>query len=404
MPVARFSALAVSAIVFSSLLIAPAAASAADTARPAVGVVNAAYDQSSARQVILNKTNAARVAAGLAPVSGDASLDAVAQSCSQTQAANNAMAHCTGFQNKYPGGWTSAAENVAMGQSVEAVVDAWLNSPGHRANILRPDATHLGIGYALSSSGRPFYTQNFATYPASVRAASGPRYYRTAYDGSIWRVEGTSVKALSYQDWKAAGFPAWQNAPTDYVRYPWSSSISAVTFFGQNPAQWVWKHLDYSSWSAAGRPNPRTAGWIEGSSIHQWSTGSELFLRDIGGVVHRLDYREWQATGFRGYERKANQGFVKLSWDASGTVAFLCDIAGGKGTRVDYRSWAGEGAPSPLSVSRTPGDVVWRGSGSQLHYWGPVADLVLSYRQWQAMGSPAPSDATVAAARSATCS
>ena len=123
------------------------------------------WDESSVRRHILDATNEARAEAGLPTVSADQALDDVAQTCSQTQAANDVMAHCTGFQTRYPPGWTAAAENVAFGYSVESVVDGWMNSPGHRANILRTDATHLGIGYAISSQGRPYYTQNFATYP-----------------------------------------------------------------------------------------------------------------------------------------------------------------------------------------------------------------------------------------------
>ena len=400
MPLRRLTALVVCAFVFA-FLSEPSVASAIGPGSP----VRSAVDLDSARQHILSKTNAARVAAGLAPLSVDPALNAVSQSCSQTQASANTMGHCAGFQNKYPPGWTWFAENVAVGYSYESVVDGWLNSPGHRANILRPDATHVGIGYELSATGRPYYTQNFASYPASVRAPSGPRYYRTAYDGSIWRVEGSDIRALSWQEWGDVGFPAWQPAPTDYVKYPWSSSISAVTFFGGDASRWVWKHLDYASWSAAGRPAPRAAGWIDGSSIHQWATGSELFLRDVGGVVHKLNYRQWQDTGFRGFERRANQGYVRLSWDSSGTIAFMCDISAGQGSRVDFSAWSGAGYPSPQATQRTARDLVWKEDGAAtIHYSGAVIDTALSFSQWSAMGFPSPSNALGASVQPHTCS
>lgn len=127
--------------------------------------VPTAVGLSEARSRILADTNAARAAAGLAPLAADPALDTIAQSCSQTQARNNRMAHCTGYHTRYPKGWTWAAENVAMGYSVDAVVAAWMNSSGHRANILKSTATHIGIGYAVSASGRPYFTQNFASYP-----------------------------------------------------------------------------------------------------------------------------------------------------------------------------------------------------------------------------------------------
>ena len=55
--------------------------------------------------------------------------------------------------------YKSAGENIAKGQpSPEAVVNAWMNSSGHRANILNSAFTHIGVGYA---SGGSYWTQMF---------------------------------------------------------------------------------------------------------------------------------------------------------------------------------------------------------------------------------------------------
>jgi uncharacterized protein YkwD len=44
--------------------------------------------------------------------------------------------------------YSSAGENIAKGQKTPAeVVTAWMNSAGHRANILNKTYTHLGVGY-----------------------------------------------------------------------------------------------------------------------------------------------------------------------------------------------------------------------------------------------------------------
>jgi uncharacterized protein YkwD len=46
-------------------------------------------------------------------------------------------------------GW-SAGENIAIGYaSAAATMDGWMNSPGHRANILQPAFTHLGVGVSV---------------------------------------------------------------------------------------------------------------------------------------------------------------------------------------------------------------------------------------------------------------
>ena len=55
------------------------------------------------------------------------------------------------------GAYTSG-ENIAAGSSTAAdVVEQWMNSPGHRANILNKDFTHIGVGYCKSSSGYGHY-------------------------------------------------------------------------------------------------------------------------------------------------------------------------------------------------------------------------------------------------------
>ncbi len=53
-------------------------------------------------------------------------------------------------------------ENVAAGYpTARAVMTGWMNSPGHRANILKREFNRLGVGVAYSKSGRPYYCQVF---------------------------------------------------------------------------------------------------------------------------------------------------------------------------------------------------------------------------------------------------
>jgi len=61
--------------------------------------------------------------------------------------------------------FTSAAENIAMGfQTPESVMDAWMNSQGHRSNMLNPVFTEIGVGYYSDPGdprGGPYWTQLF---------------------------------------------------------------------------------------------------------------------------------------------------------------------------------------------------------------------------------------------------
>ena len=57
------------------------------------------------------------------------------------------------------GGFSRWGENVAAGYgSASSVIDAWMGSSGHRANILNPGFTHVGVAVAYSASGTPYWT------------------------------------------------------------------------------------------------------------------------------------------------------------------------------------------------------------------------------------------------------
>ena len=58
--------------------------------------------------------------------------------------------------------FSAAGENIAMGQRTpQEVMNAWMNSPGHRSNILNPTYTEIGVGLAKDKSGRCYWTQMF---------------------------------------------------------------------------------------------------------------------------------------------------------------------------------------------------------------------------------------------------
>lgn len=113
---------------------------------------------------ILSDTNAARRSAGLSAYIPDQQMDTVAQNWSQQQASVGKMSHNPNFSTQIAAGWKGVAENVAAGYTVAAVTPAWLNSAGHRANILRASYTHIGLGVACGARGL-YFTQVFAQYP-----------------------------------------------------------------------------------------------------------------------------------------------------------------------------------------------------------------------------------------------
>jgi uncharacterized protein YkwD len=119
----------------------------------------------------VSRTNTERAAAGLAPLTVDAQLSAAAQSHSQDQANRGVMTH-TGSNGSSVADrvtaagyvWSSVGENVAYGyRTSSSVMDGWMGSPGHRANILTPSFTQIGMGIARTASGTPYWTMVLAT-------------------------------------------------------------------------------------------------------------------------------------------------------------------------------------------------------------------------------------------------
>ncbi|GAA0938145.1 CAP domain-containing protein [Streptomyces rhizosphaericus] len=118
---------------------------------------------------VIALTNAERAAARLAPLAPDPRLTAAAQAHSDDMVARDFYSH-TGPEGHQPWDRAKAAgathrgigENIACGQrSPEEVVRGWMNSPGHRANILKPDFTHIGVGHATGSRAGTYWTQVF---------------------------------------------------------------------------------------------------------------------------------------------------------------------------------------------------------------------------------------------------
>ncbi|KMS68854.1 RNA polymerase [Streptomyces viridochromogenes] len=114
--------------------------------------------------------NKERSAAGCGPVSEDPLLNKAALGHSEDMDARDFFDH-TNPDGADPGQritaagytWSTYGENIAMGQQTpEAVMESWMNSPGHRANILNCSFKDIGVGVHKASGG-PWWTQNFGT-------------------------------------------------------------------------------------------------------------------------------------------------------------------------------------------------------------------------------------------------
>lgn len=144
---------------------------------------------------------------------------------------------------------------------------------------------------------QPYAGPNHQKCPSPASTSPLPAgYYKAGYSPTIYEVTATGRRPVTYQQWAGAGFPAPRPTPTDYVRYPWSPAVYAVTFW---PGAWQWDAVGYTQWQAAGFPGVRHAGWIDGSRIVRYGDTPELHLEGRDGSRHTLTHAEWQATGFR---------------------------------------------------------------------------------------------------------
>ena len=151
-------------------------------------------------QQILTETNAAREQNGLEPLTLNPQINPVAQAWSEKMASNGAMTHNPEYSFQIPGDWQQVGENVAYGYKPSEVVTAWMNSEGHRANILG-NYTDIGLGYYIDGAGRTWYTQNFARYaPIVLDAAANVSTTSNSYDRLTvrWSAPATSGTILGY--------------------------------------------------------------------------------------------------------------------------------------------------------------------------------------------------------------
>ena len=125
--------------------------------------------ESAMEDEVLRLVNEERTSRGLNALKRASDLDALARAHSADMINRHFFDHNnpdgqSPFDRMRAAGisYHAAAENIASGQrSAAAVMDAWMNSSGHRKNILNATYTEIGIGAVKSSGGTIYWTQEF---------------------------------------------------------------------------------------------------------------------------------------------------------------------------------------------------------------------------------------------------
>lgn len=130
---------------------------------------NSNSNVSSYAQQVASLVNEERSKAGLSSLTMNASLSRVAQAKAEDMRDKNYFSHTSptygspfDMMKQFGISYSAAGENIAKGQrSPESVMTAWMNSQGHRANILNSSYEQIGVGYCTDANGNTYWVQMF---------------------------------------------------------------------------------------------------------------------------------------------------------------------------------------------------------------------------------------------------
>jgi Cysteine-rich secretory protein family len=177
MPVLVAPCLLIAVLAAPSALAHPAAPSAVDSSQVM------ASDPGVEAQFV-SRINSLRASKGLNQLAVSGDLVAMARRWTDRMVAAGQISHNPNLGTEISGGWTKMGENVGVGYDVAGLMQAFVNSPAHYANLVDPAWTHVGVGVTIASDGRMYTTHNFmalgggapapAPAPAAVQPAPAP--------------------------------------------------------------------------------------------------------------------------------------------------------------------------------------------------------------------------------------
>jgi uncharacterized protein YkwD len=164
-------------------------------------------ESTSMANEVLALVNLERQIQKLHPLQSDSRLQAAASGHSQDMAAQNYFDH-TSLDLRTPGmrisqagySWSTYGENIAAGYPTPAaVVEGWMNSSGHRANILSSAFCDLGVGYAYAAESTygAYWTQNFGRQQGVSACSSIQEYTISASGGLHGRISPSGIVTVA---------------------------------------------------------------------------------------------------------------------------------------------------------------------------------------------------------------
>ena len=183
-------------------------------------VAPAANALTSVENCFYQAINRERAAVGRKALTLKSDLTSIARRHSNWMAGDGTIYHADSSSPHYKqgdnlaaevsGNWWAAGENVGMGPDCNSIHDAFMASPGHKANILDTDYNQVGVGVAFDSDGTVYVTEDFAGRPSSTSTTTTTR---TTTRRTTTTVHHTSTVTRATTHHAAAPKPAVKPRP-----------------------------------------------------------------------------------------------------------------------------------------------------------------------------------------------
>ncbi|NKX55339.1 CAP domain-containing protein [Arthrobacter mobilis] len=310
---------------------------------------------------VLKLTNQYRAEAGLPPVVWNQTVANISQQWAEEQ--NNRITretfkletiHREGYGSRQiPAGWDWYTENIGINNNARQIVDWWMNSPAHRAGMLSPKATDIGIGWMKTTNpdyyGMYVVVENLAGY-AQTRESLPPAEVPSIHEGDIAAVDGSGHLYI-YPS--AQGGDLWQRS---YVSSGWEDALQVdIADWNADGVQDIlatWRNgkltVSYGE-KGGGLAAPRTIGWGGWDSydieVAHWKRGYKrpgIVAKSLSSG--RLYYYSNPAGGKPGARQQISTASFKgletffLDYDDDGRMDMIARTGTGSGQFKLYRS------------------------------------------------------------------
>jgi uncharacterized protein YkwD len=122
----------------------------------------------------VSRINSLRASKGLNQLQVSGELVGVARAWTDRMVSAGQISHNPNLGSQVSGAWTKLGENVGVGHNVDGLMQAFINSPSHYANLVDPAWTFVGVGVSHAPDGRIYTTHNFMALGSAAPPPSPP--------------------------------------------------------------------------------------------------------------------------------------------------------------------------------------------------------------------------------------